>query len=315
MDPSDHFVLEELAEGVWAALAAEDGGAGSNAGLVDLGDRTLVFDAFESHLAAADLQKASQALTGRVPGIVILSHFHFDHWAGLQVFAELPILATHATRQSMQAEVEEVLEFKRDLGTLEAETRETEKRMQAETDPVQRRALQSSAARMRWTLKALPALEPTLPNITFAGKTVFHGTRHSVELIPMGRGHTESDCLLYLPEERIVFAGDLGFFQQQPFMSDCFPQEWLARIAELCAWEVETLVPGHGPLGGKEDLELDAGYIRALEDLARQAIKDGLPLEEAQRMSLPEPFDAWQRVGRRFQTNMWAAYRRQGQTP
>jgi len=62
---SPHFSLHELSEGVYAALHAPGGWAQSNAGIVDLGDRTLVYDAFLSPLATRDLLAAAQALTGR----------------------------------------------------------------------------------------------------------------------------------------------------------------------------------------------------------------------------------------------------------
>ena len=83
-------------------LIATEGGAGfSNAGLVDLGDQTLVFDAFENPQAAEDLLKAPILLTHRRPATVIISHLHPDHWGGLQVFAGSAILSTSATRQRM----------------------------------------------------------------------------------------------------------------------------------------------------------------------------------------------------------------------
>ena len=82
---SDHFTLHALAEGVYAAIATEMGAGSSNAGLIDLGDQTLVFDAFENPQAAEDLLTACLQLTGRKPAVVIVSHFHADHWAGLQV--------------------------------------------------------------------------------------------------------------------------------------------------------------------------------------------------------------------------------------
>ena len=62
---SRHFRLEQLAEGVYAAIHIEGGGAIGNAGIVDLGDRTLVFDAFLAPQPAADLRTAAEALTGR----------------------------------------------------------------------------------------------------------------------------------------------------------------------------------------------------------------------------------------------------------
>jgi cyclase len=73
---SEHFILHTLTEGVYAAIATEDGAGYSNAGLIDLGEQTLVFDAFENPQSAEDLLQASIQLTHRSPAVVIISHLH-----------------------------------------------------------------------------------------------------------------------------------------------------------------------------------------------------------------------------------------------
>src|SRR3990172_6492741 len=84
---SQHFRLERLADGVYAAIASGSGAATCNAGIVDLGDRTLVFDPFLTPKAAHDLRVAAEQLTGRSVSIVINSHYHNDHIRGNQVFS------------------------------------------------------------------------------------------------------------------------------------------------------------------------------------------------------------------------------------
>jgi len=308
---SEHFILHTLAEGVYAAIATESGAGYSNAGLVDLGDQTLVFDAFENPQAAEDLLNASVQLTYRRPAVVIISHFHNDHWGGLQVFAGSAILATSATRQRMAPNVEEMLEDKHDPSRMEAELRETEARLAMESDPGKLHNLQISIAHQRHSLQALPTLEPTLPNWTFEGKIVFYGQQRSVELIATGKGHTYSDCVLSLPQDRVAFIGDIGFFQSQPFMPSGSPPEWIALLERMATWDIETFVPGHGPLGSKADLDLEARYIRALEDMVQRVVQAGGTVDDALHQTLPPPFDQWQSTGHRFDTNVRASYKRQ----
>jgi glyoxylase-like metal-dependent hydrolase (beta-lactamase superfamily II) len=309
---SEHFTLHALAEGVFAAIATEDGAGASNAGLIDLGGQTLAFDAFENPAAAEDLLRASLALTGRPPGLVVISHSHPDHWRGLQVFAGSAILATEMTRQAMVGLAEEMLAEQGNPSRMQADLRATERRLEAESDPLQRRYLQGAIARQRHGLDALPGLIPTLPNLVFEGRVFFHGTRRQVELIDMGPGHTPSDCALRLAADGAAFIGDLGFFQAQPFMAYCSPPDWLARLEALAGWQIETFVPGHGPLGGKADLALEADYIRALEALVRRAAQAGGGVEAALSQALPPPFDAWQKYGRRFEANVRAGFNRLG---
>ena len=307
---SEHFTLRKLAEGVYAVIAKDTGAGGSNAGLVDLGDQTLVFDSFENPQAAEDLWKASVQLTRRTPSIVVISHMHPDHWGGLQVFAECTILATTATRQAMHPFVEDMLADKQDPSRLEKDLREAEERLEAEIDQGKRAYLRNSIARKRFTLKALSNLQPTIPNQTFEGKIIFHGKLRSVELIATGKGHTASDCILNLPQDRVAFIGDIGFFQSQPFMWHSSPPDWIALLEHLATWEVDTFVPGHGPLGDKSDLELVARYIRALEDMVLKVVQAGGSMDDALRQTLPAPFDAWQALGGRFDANVRSSYAR-----
>ena len=307
---SEHFNLQPLAEGVYAAIATELGAGFSNAGLIDLGDRTLVFDAFENPQATADLLKASLQLTGRRPGTVIISHWHPDHWGGLQIFADSNILATHATRQAMIPLVDEMLQDKRDPSTMKQALEETEARLAVETEPNNRHTLQVSLAHQRHDLQALPTLEPTLPDQTFEGKLVLHGTHRTAELIATGKGHTISDCVLRLTQEWVAFIGDTGFFQSQPFMPYGFPEKWVALLDKMAGWDIDTFVPGHGPVGSKTDLAFEAKYILALEELVHGVVQAGGSVDDALRHTLPAPFDAWQAVGQRFEANVRAAYKR-----
>jgi len=308
---SKHFILHQLADGVYAAIATDKGASYSNAGLIDLGNQVLVFDSFEHPQAAKDLRKASIQLMGRKPVTVILSHWHPDHWGGLQVFADCTIITTDATRQAMLPIVKEMEQEELDISGLEKALQATKARLSAETDPNQRRVLQITISRLRYDLKTLPILQPTLPNQTFDGKIVFHGTARSAELIVIGRGHTESDCVLRLPKDRIAFIGDLGFFQSQPFMPYGFPREWLAHLNDMTNWKIKTFVPGHGPLGSKKDILLEAKYIRALESMVKRVIQRGGTLRDALKQTLPPPFDGWQRIGSRFEANVRGLFKRQ----
>lgn len=96
---SRYFRLEQLADGVYAAIVVPGTGAWGNAGIVELGDSTLVFDAFFTPQAARDLRAAAERLTDRPVACVVNSHHHWDHVNGNQVFAGADIIATSRTRE------------------------------------------------------------------------------------------------------------------------------------------------------------------------------------------------------------------------
>ncbi len=310
---SEHFELKQLADGVYAAIALPGGRAFSNGGFVDLGDQTLVFDAFESRAAAADLRSAAEQITGRAVSYLIISHCHADHWGGNPVFApETPIITTHATREEMPAAIGWLVELKENPAELEQAIQETREQLGTETDERKRESLRASIARMTGWLKALPTMELRYPEQTFSGELVFHGSRRRAELVEVAPGHTASDAYLLLPEDRIVFMGDLGFLQSQPFMVYCDPQAWVAELERMEQFDVDVFVPGHGPLGTKADLALQRQYITLLEELVAQSISDGLAVEEVLERTLPAPFDAWLHGSMgRWEGNVRSSYERQ----
>src|SRR5262245_38185345 len=82
---SKHFKTQQLAPGVWACIHDDNyGHAICNAGIVDLGDKTIVFDPFMTPEAARDLRRTAETLTGHKVSIVINSHYHNDHIRGNQ---------------------------------------------------------------------------------------------------------------------------------------------------------------------------------------------------------------------------------------
>lgn len=106
---------------------------------MDLGDRVLVFDAFDSASAGFELRAAVRRLTGKPASWLVNSHKHGDHWGGNQAFAdEAVILSTHQTRAGMLEWGAELEQLKASPGEVEAEIRDLEKQLSAESDPLRR---------------------------------------------------------------------------------------------------------------------------------------------------------------------------------
>lgn len=314
---SEHFTLDQLADGVYAAIATPEGAAFSNAGIVDMGDHTLIFDTFDAPQAAENLRAAAEQLTGRSADYVVISHWHPDHWLGNQAFAgQATIIATHQTLEEMRPVAQEIAASEPDPSQLEQAILENQQRLETETDERWRAGLVRSISRLRHSLQALPILSVHLPNLTFETRLAFHGGRRNADLLTWGAGHTSSDCFLLLPEERIAFAGDLAFFHSQPFMPYCDPQAWITCLDKLDQLAVDTFVPGHGPLGTRADIALQRQYLVMLEEMVADAIRAGRPVEETLRQPLPTPFDTWLMGGMgRFEANVQFLYQRLSPLP
>lgn len=289
---SKHFRLERLAEGVYAAIAAEAGGSVCNAGILDLGDQCLIFDTFQTPQAALDLRAAAEQVTGRSVTYVINSHWHGDHVHGNVAFApETPIVATEKTRELMATRsVEEIEEDRRNLGRY---LDSLEQQIAQETHEARRASLSAWLASNREYAAVLPTLEIRLPTLTFVERMVFHGSRRSAELLCYGGGHTQSDALLYLPGERIAFLGDLLFARCHPWLPGGNPEEWSAILQRVERMQIDIAVPGHGPVGTLADAALLRQYIADLQALAQQAIRDGTSSEDLRQIAVPERYATW----------------------
>ena len=118
---SRHFSVELLADGVYACIHKPGGAAFSNAGIIDLGDRTILVDAFDTMLAGRDLRRVAETLLDRSVDTIALTHPHSDHWIGVSVFEEsTAVLASKETRRVCLEWGAEILEGIQDTPEWEA---------------------------------------------------------------------------------------------------------------------------------------------------------------------------------------------------
>lgn len=100
--------------------------------------------------------------------------------------------------------------------------------------------------------------------------------------------------MLFLPKEGIVFTGDLFFVLRHPFFGDGNPDEWfrhLERMERNAGYSI--FVPGHGPIGGKNEIAELKNYIRDLQKIVRDGIDQGLADEAILKSPVPEPYKPW----------------------
>lgn len=307
---SDHFSLEELSSRVFAAIHKPGGGSFSNAGLIDLGDKVLVFDTFDNQLAAKDLQRASQEIIGRDPEFVIVSHWHGDHWGGSQVFSDFAqIISTVETRDYIvNRSAPQLKELLLDPAPMDVFIKEVEQMVTDESDPEQKAYLKSRLSSFGYRRKSLETREIVVPEQTFEREMEFIGSQRRAVLSCPGGGHTDSDSILYLPDDQIAFIADLGFFQAHPFMGTSRPEAWVSMLRDLEDSDYDIFVPGHGPVGSKEDLQLLERYILTLIDKVKMVINSGGAADLAAERPIVPPFDRWTEGLSRYPANMRYLY-------
>jgi len=149
------------------------------------------------------------------------------------------------------------------------------------------------------------------PELTFSDRLTLHLSDFPVELRHAGRAHTSNDVLVWLPEQRALFAGDLAFAGGQPFLLEGSVAGFRSAIAQMRALAPEVLAPGHGPVcrGEEVGLLLDKmdSYVAYVADVAAESHAAGLtPLEAAQKHR-DNPYSTWAET-ERFVGNLHRAY-------
>ncbi len=285
----DYFTVEELAAGVYSAFAKEEGGALSNSGIIDLGDRTVVYDTFLSADAAQELRKFAEEATGRKVSYVVNSHSHFDHILGNCAFDKgTPIIATQKIFSELKVHENEIGDMKRDAPQIISSLKE---KLQGESDELSRKMVERDIRYFEMIERK--DFDLRLPDIVFEGELELVGTSGKAQLLGHMNGHTESDIILYLPEERIAFMGDLLFVNTHPLLSSGNPENWINTIHEFKKYGADILVAGHGKAGTMHELSLIEEYIKVIADVAKEINEGRLEYKEINAKILPEPFAGW----------------------
>ena len=304
---STHFSLEKLTDGVYACIHKPGGAAYANAGIIDLGDRTLLVDAFDTMAAGRELRATAETLFNRPVDTIFLTHPHSDHWIGASAFdPATTLLSSEITRKVCIEWGKRIMEDFQDTDGWAAWLKEMEDQLQNEKDESSREGLYNSILRARYTMAEMDEFQPRYADQTFEEEILFEGSQRTALLRSYGPGHSEDDAVILLREDNIAFIGDIGFFDTQPFLGFCNIDHYRAQLDFFHASGYHVFVPGHGPVGfDKAYIGLQIEYLNILEELVRNAVQHRETFEQALQIKLPKRFDRWLYGGMgRFEANV-----------
>jgi cyclase len=274
--------FEKVADGIYYATASGTMNVGSNSPIIVNGDEALVVDSEITPAAARALVADLKAVTPKPVRYVVDSHYHYDHAFGNQVFnADAQVIGHDNTRRRMLTNVMEQYTYLNSVQPVPARVEALRQRIAQEADPQQKATLERQVANSLAYLEQVKEIKVTPPNLTFdKTMTLVRGNRE-IHVLFLGRGHTDTDVVVFMPKERIVCTGDL-MESVVSYMGDSYPEEWIATLDRLKALDFDTVMPGHGVVfNGKTKIERFQKYLRDVITQVTALRKQGLSAEAA----------------------------------
>jgi glyoxylase-like metal-dependent hydrolase (beta-lactamase superfamily II) len=238
--------------GLAGAASSDNLGFMSNAGFVVTRDGVVVFDTLGTPALAARMRAVIRGVTRLPVTRVIVSHYHADHFYGIQVFKD---------------EGAEIWAHRNAEG-------------QTRTENASLRLAQRKEILFPWVNEETRLIEA---DTFLEGDTDFELGGLHFQIRHVGPAHSAEDLALMVREDRVLFAGDLVFKGRVPFVGDADSKAWLGSLDKLIALKPRVLVPGHGAASTTplKDLTLTRDYLRFLRAEMGRAVDEFLPFEEA----------------------------------
>ncbi len=301
---SEYFDLYKLSESAYGAISKEDSPMGSNAGFIDIGDYLIIIDTTLHVKAAEDLKKASLQYTQKDPSFIVISHYHMDHIIGNSIFNKsTQIITSDRTLKNIKTESRKTFEQFKDFNPLKIA--ELEESLDTEKDEEK---IQDIKNDLRFLKGVRTIKDLREPNLTFKKGCIIYGKEKSVHLRTFKKAHTDGDVIVYIPDEKVLFAGDLLFANRDPWIGSGDPEGWISANDELLALDFNVTVPGHGNLASKKEFSLQNMYIREMVDLVKQRITSGEDPSQIKREDFSKELQSWKSITFGWNINFLAEF-------
>ncbi len=288
----------DLADGVFAFISPETNGPVPSGNVLAVvgDDGVLVVDSGRFPTLARRMIAEIRKRTDKPVRFLVHTHWHLDHIVGdgefRAAFPGIRFLSTDFTRRKM---LEKQIGYlanieKTDQGYLQY----LEGRVQGGTrpdgspipEPV-RSYLRSQIDDVRLEMAELPGSVVVPPDLTFSETMTVHLGKREVRILFLGKGNTEGDAVVHIPDARVVATGDL-LVAPVPYGYGCHPAAWIETLKKLMTIEAAAIVPGHGPvMRDWVHAKKVIGVLEAVRSQVKEAVGQGLTAEQTfQRVDL-----------------------------
>ncbi len=278
--------LHELGDRCFAYLQPNGGWGWSNAGLVTGDGASLLIDTlFDLRLTAEMLDSMAPLLDVAPLVTVVNTHANGDHCYGNQLVGDVEIIASERAAQEM-----------------------------TEVPPSMLAALNSAPGELGDLFRSFfgdfqfEGIELTLPTRTFEDRLDIDVGGRNVELIEVGPAHTTGDIIAYVRDSRTVYTGDILFIGGTPIVWAGPLANWIAACDLMLDMDIDTVVPGHGPLTDKRGIVAVRDYLAYVDSEATARFEAGMNAWDAARDIALDAFGSLGEAGR-ISVNVDTVYR------
>lgn len=219
--------------------AAAQNSFGANAGIIIGKDYLVAVDSLMSAREARRFIKDIRKVSKKPVKFLINTHYHLDHSLGNSEFAKLGaiIISQENDKANMQKAGGGMLQFAKQSGLSD---------------------------------KDLQGTRLAYPTLTFKERLTLDLGNNKVEILFLGPGHTSGSVLVYLPQEKVLFAGDTLFAAFHPFLGEADIEGWVKVLDAIMAMDVAKIIPGHGPVSSKKDVADLKSYLITFDQKAKE---------------------------------------------
>jgi glyoxylase-like metal-dependent hydrolase (beta-lactamase superfamily II) len=268
-----------LTDGIYARIVHPDGNAVGNSGFIVLQKGVLVFDTHFTPEAGRELLEDIRTVTSKPVRYVVNSHYHPDHTHGNQAFPGAQVIANRGTREDILQK--DLPSLNRTIQVAQSQLERMQSTAAKETDPRRLETLKQQIRSQQEYLSTLSKLKIIPPFVVLEDYLSVQDGFREVRIQFLGPGHTDTDTILYIPSERIVFCGDLFFKDAIPNVQDADILKWMETIKQILKLDADRFVPGHGIVGNRRDVEEFLAYFEGLRLLVEPYVTRGEGVERA----------------------------------
>lgn len=248
------YRIEELAPGVYARLGR--GPIQPNCAFIVGDESVIVYDSSYSPAAGRAIVTDVARVTSRPISTLIVSHHHWDHAWGAQSFPSALIISHVGARGALLTRAH------LQLASLRAAPARAAGWMEIAPEQL---------------VREIDELRPTPATLTFTESAALWSGDREIQLRHFGPAHTYGDTLVWLPEQRVLFGGDVVCQRLIPVVGDGDPLHFTDVLDDVVALQPQTIVPGHGGIAGVADVREFQRCLKALRAEVRAARDDGAP--------------------------------------